>query len=245
LSALKVGCSGWIYQDWTGPFYPPAVKGADRLAWYARTFDTAEINASFYRLPSEAAVAAWKRNTPEGFCFAWKVSRFISHNKKLKDCADSVELVFGRMRPLGAKLGPALVQLPPRFKANVERLEQFVAWLPDNVRCTFEFRDDSWYAEPVLDVLRRHNLALCISDHHHAPAPWVATADWVYVRGHGPGGRYFGRYSQEELRAWAEKVESWRAQGRDVFCYFDNDVKCAAPQDAQALLRILEPHAAN
>jgi uncharacterized protein YecE (DUF72 family) len=233
--AIRIGCSGWAYPDWSGPFYPLDVKAKDRLAWYATQFDTCEINASFYHLPRETAVEAWRAQTPPGFCFAWKASRFISHNKKLRDCADSVELVFGRMRPLVDKEGPCLIQLPPMLKPDAPRLADFIAWLPAGHRCAFEFRQPGWYAEPILQLLADHDLALVISDHHHAPAPWVRTASWLYVRGHGPTGRYVGRYPPEQLAAWAGRIGAWAGEGRDVFCYFDNDVKSAAPADAAAL----------
>lgn len=236
---LRIGCSGWVYKDWKGPFYPPGTKDADRLAFYATQFDTAEINASFYRLPSEAAVECWGRSAPPGFTFAWKVSRFITHNKKLKDCQSSVDLVFGRMAPLGEKLGPALVQLPPQLRRNDERLESFFAWLPKGWRVAFEFRHDSWYDEAVYEILRRHNAAFVISDHHSAPAPSVVTADWVYWRGHGPGGRYFGRYPDEDLRKVAAETGMWLADGLDVYAYFDNDIKAAAPFDALRLKELV------
>ncbi|HZZ90578.1 MAG TPA: DUF72 domain-containing protein [Caulobacteraceae bacterium] len=236
--ALRIGCSGWAYADWNGPFYPKAVKAKDRLAWYATKFDTCEINASFYHLPPETTVAAWRDGAPAGFCFAWKVSRFISHNKKLRDCAGPVQLVFGRMAPLAGKQGPALIQLPPMLKADPQRLADFIGVLPAGLRCAFEFRHPSWYDDPVFELLRRYDLALVISDHHHAPAPWVATASWVYIRGHGPSGRYFGRYPEAALDDWADRIGAWRGQGRDVFCYFDNDVKSAAPADAAVLKRL-------
>src|SRR5687767_6204091 len=194
MSQLRIGCSGWVYKDWTGPFYPPEVKDRARLDYYATQFDTAEINASFYRLPSEAMVRGWAERTPPGFVFAWKVSRFITHNKKLKDCADPVALVSGRMAPLGEKLGPSLVQLPPQLRRNDERLADFLRLLPKG-RHTVEFRHPSWYEPAVFALLADFDVSLCISDHHHAPAPWERTASWVYVRGHGPGGRYVGSYS--------------------------------------------------
>lgn len=245
MTQLRIGCSGWAYNDWKGPFYPAGLKDADRLAWYATRFDTAEINASFYRLPSETAVAAWRDQAPAGFCFAWKVSRFISHNKKLKDCADSVDLVFGRMAPLAEKRGPALVQLPPQLRRNDERLETFIGWLPKGWRVAFEFRHPSWYDEAVFEILRRRGCGFVISDHHHAPAPGLVTADFAYWRGHGPGGRYHGSYPDAALEELARDIESWRAAGLDVFAYFDNDVKCAAPRDAlrlKALLAAGAPH---
>lgn len=238
MSALRIGCSGWSYKDWRGPFYPPEVKDRDRLAFYATQFDTAEINASFYRLPVETTVEGWAERAPPGFLFAWKVSRFITHNKKLKDCADSVALVFGRMASLGRTAGPALIQLPPQLRRDDDRLAGFLALLPQG-RHTVEFRHDSWYAPAVFQILADHDAALCISDHHSAPSPWEVTATWVYVRGHGPGGRYVGRYSAAELSAWAESIAAWRAAGRDVYAYFDNDVKSAAPQDALALNALL------
>jgi uncharacterized protein YecE (DUF72 family) len=236
MGELRIGCSGWTYKDWTGPFYPPGTRDRERLEYYATRFDTAEINASFYRLPSGATVGGWARRAPAGFLFAWKVSRFITHNKKLNDCEDSVELVFGRMAPLGAKLGPALVQLPPMLHRDDARLARFLDLLPKGRRCTVEFRHPSWYAPAVFAILADYDAALCISDHHSAPSPWEVTASFVYVRGHGPGGRYRGRYPPAELADWAARLKGWRRQGLDVFAYFDNDIKSAAPLDAEALM---------
>jgi uncharacterized protein YecE (DUF72 family) len=235
VSELRIGCSGWTYKDWTGPFYPPGTPDRARLDYYATRFDTAELNASFYRLPSEATVEGWAERAPDGFLFAWKVSRFITHNKKLKDAADSVALVFGRMAPLGDKQGPALIQLPPQLRRNDERLATFLDLLPKDVRCTVEFRHDSWYDPAIFRLLAQHDAALCISDHHSAPSPWEVTASWVYVRWHGPGGRYHGRYAEADLAAFAERLRDWRAADLDIYGYFDNDIKSAAPYDAQAL----------
>lgn len=237
MSVLRIGCSGWVYKDWKGPFYPPEVKDRARLEYYASRFDTAEINASFYRLPSEAMVEGWAERSPPGFLFAWKVSRFITHNKKLKDCAGPVALVFRRMAPLGGKLGPSLIQLPPSLRRNDDRLAEFLRLLPPG-RHTIEFRHPSWYEPAVFALLAEFDASLCISDHHHAPAPWRRTASWVYVRGHGPGGRYVGRYADAELQRWAAHIRDWRLEGRDVYAYFDNDVKSAAPFDALALRRM-------
>jgi uncharacterized protein YecE (DUF72 family) len=232
----RVGCSGWAYDDWRGPFYPNEVKLKDRLAYYASVFDTTEINASFYRLPTDKAVKAWADQVPDGFLFAWKVSRYITHNKKLTDCKESVDLVFGRMAPLAAKRGPALVQLPPMLHRDDERLNRFLAWLPKGQPVTVEFRHPSWFEPAVLDILRNHGVALCVSDHHDAPSPWETTADFAYVRGHGPGGHYHGRYTPSDLRAWADWIGSCKAARIPVFNYFDNDIKSAAPQDATALI---------
>jgi len=237
MSQLRIGCSGWVYKHWAGAFYPEGTKDADRLAYYATRFDTAEINFSFYRLPSESTVEAWTRRVPEGFVFAWKVSRFITHNKKLNDCEGPVALVFGRMAPLGDRLGPALVQLPPQLRRNDSRLADFLRLLPKG-RHAVEFRHDSWYDPAVFRILSDFDAALCISDHHAAPSPWERTASWVYIRRHGPGGRYDGRYTKAELGAWSGRIAAWRGEGRDVYAYFDNDVKAAAPFDAEALMAI-------
>jgi uncharacterized protein YecE (DUF72 family) len=244
MSALRIGCSGWTYDHWRGPFYPPEVKDRERLEYYAGRFDTTEINGSFYRLPSETTVAGWTSRAPDGFIFAWKASRFITHNKKLKDCAESVALVFGRMAGLGPANGPALFQLPPQLRRDDDRLAGFLALLPNGRRCAFEFRHDSWYAPAVLRALGEADAALCISDHHAAPAPWEVTASWVYLRGHGPGGRYVGRYPDEALERWARAIARWRGEGRDVYAYFDNDVKSAAPFDALTLKRLTAEPAA-
>ena len=240
MSALRIGCSGWSYKDWRGPFYPPDVKDGERLEHYAGSFDTAEINASFYRLPSEATVEAWAHRVPTGFVFAWKVSRFITHNKKLRDCSDSVALVFGRMRGLGGAGGPALIQLPPQLRRDDDRLAAFLALLPKEGRHVVEFRHPSWYEPEIFRLLAAFDAALCISDHHAAPSPWEVTASFVYVRGHGPGGRYVGRYPEAQLADWSARIRAWRKAGCDVYAYFDNDVKSAAPQDALALKRLLQ-----
>jgi uncharacterized protein YecE (DUF72 family) len=237
MKRVRIGCSGWSYKDWKGPFYPREVPDRARLEFYASRFDTAEINASFYRLPSEKMVEGWASRAPAGFVFAWKVSRFITHNKKLKDCAEPIALVFGRMAPLRGKEGPRLIQLPPQLRRNDERLKDFLGLLPPG-RHAVEFRHDSWYDPAVFQILTDHDASLVISDHHSAPAPWVRTASWVYVRGHGPGGRYFGRYPDAELALWTSHIAQWRAQGLDVFAYFDNDVKSAAPFDAQTLMNL-------
>jgi uncharacterized protein YecE (DUF72 family) len=235
----RIGCSGWTYDDWRGPFYPETVRQKDRFAFYATRFDTTEINGSFYRLPSEAAVArAGPDTAPDGFLFAWKVSRYITHNKKLKDCQDSVDLVFGRMKPLGEHRGPALVQLPPMLHRDDERLKRFLSWLPKGQPSPSSSATPAGTTTGVR-ILRDHGVAFCISDHHDAPSPWLATANFAYVRGHGPGGHYHGRYSDAELEAWAKQLAAWRAEGLATFSYFDNDVKSAAPKDADKLIALL------
>ncbi len=233
---LRVGTSGWAYPHWKDRFYPEGLRIKDRFGYYASQFDTVEINGSFYRLPSEAAVQAWADHAPPGFVFAWKASRYVTQAKKLKDVADPVKLVFGRMAPLGEALGPALFQLPPQLRLNRERLAQFLTLLPKTPRTAIEFRHPSWYRPEILELLADHDVALCVSDHHDAPAPWETTASFAYVRGHGPGGRYVGRYPPGELDRWTQTIGDWLVGGRDVYAYFDNDIDGAAPLDARDLV---------
>ncbi|MBM1170367.1 DUF72 domain-containing protein [Microvirga arabica] len=243
LPEIRIGTSGWHYRSWHGPFYPARLKIKDFLSYYVQRFDTAEINNSFYRLPTERAVQAWHDSTPKGFLFAWKASRFITHMKRLKEIEDSIDLVFGRMSSLSEKFGPVLFQLPPTFKADAEtreRVARCLSLVPQGRRCAFEFRHPSWYEEDTFRILRDHNAALCISDHADAPAPWEATADFVYVRAHGTNGRYAGSYSAETLQDWTHHIAGWRRDDRSVYVYFDNDIKSAAPGDAQTLLRLLD-----
>jgi uncharacterized protein YecE (DUF72 family) len=236
MGAIRIGTSGWVYKDWKGPFYPADLPAKRWFEHYASRFSTTEINGSFYRLPTEKAVAGWAQAAPPGFVFAWKASQYITHAKKLKDVGDSIALVFGRMDPLGDHFGPVLFQLPPQLRLNIERLADFLKLLPKHRRCTVEFRHPSWYVPQVMDLLRDHDVALCISDHHAAPSPWETTASFLYLRGHGPGGRYFGRYEEATLRDWAGRLKAW---GADAYAYFDNDIKSAAPADAARLIELV------
>jgi len=237
---LFIGTSGWSYPSWRGPFFPPEVMVKHHLAYYATQFASAELNGVFYRTPSLEAVRGWRDQTPDGFVFAWKASKFITHWKRLSDKSrNSLALIEERLKILGPKAGPVLFQLPPRFEADAARLSSFLKLLSKRRRYAFEFRHQSWYTDDIYALLRRHDIALCISDHHDAPAPWIATASHVYVRGHGPGGRYKGRYPDAELRAWARKIAAWRREDRDVYAYFDNDQKSAAPKDALRLIAFL------
>ena len=236
---LRIGTSGWHYADWWGKFYPAGLARQDALAHYVTEFSAAELNAPFYRTPTENAVENWRNSTPEAFRFAWKASKFITHWRRLIVDDNSMQLLESRLRLLGGKLGPVLFQLPPRMKADRERLAGFLKALPKSRVHSFEFRHESWYQPATFRLLSDHNTALCLSDHADAPAPCDVTADWVYIRNHGPSGRYHGSYSDGQLGLWAERIRKWRREGRDVWCFFDNDVKSAAPADARRLLEML------
>lgn len=234
---LLIGTSGWTFASWQGPFYPTEVAKRDWLRWYAAQFSTTEINGSFYRTPSEEAVRNWREQTPRDFVFAWKASKFITHWKRLKDtCENSIALMESRVRLLGPKAGPILFQLPQNFAADRERLAKFIIMLPKRRRYAFEFRHSSWYEDRIFDLLRDNDVSLCLSDHHHAPAPWKVTAAHVYVRCHGPDGRYRDNYSDPTLVRLASNIRQWRREQRRIFVYFDNDQKSAAPADARRLV---------
>jgi uncharacterized protein YecE (DUF72 family) len=236
-----VGTSGWTYDSWRGPFYPKDLPRHAWLPWYGTQFATTEINFSFYRTPSLEAVRGWRKRTPREFMFAWKASKFITHWKRLNSatCGNSIELMMTRLRVLGPKLGPVLFQLPGNFACDPGRLKAFLRLLPRRHRYAFEFRHPSWYEKSALKVLRGHDASLCVSDHHQAPAPWIATAGHVYVRGHGPGGRYKDNYPDQTLKMWAQNIHKWTGQGKTVYVYFDNDQKSAAPRDAHRLSALL------
>jgi uncharacterized protein YecE (DUF72 family) len=231
-----IGTSGWHYDSWRGPFFPPGLRIKDQLRYYATQFPTTELNGVFYRTPTEDAVRGWRDQTPVDFIFAWKASKFITHWKRLSGRSEnSLELLESRLSLLGKKAGPILFQLPPQFARNDERLASFFKMLNRKRRYVFEFRHPSWYTPRVLRLLSDENIALCISDHADAPAPWKRTADFVYVRGHGPGGRYRGHYTPATLAKWHKAVKAWRSRGFDTYVYFDNDQKSAAPLDGLRL----------
>lgn len=237
---LWIGTSGWTYKGWRGPFYPPEIPARTWLSWYAEQFPTTEINGSFYRTPSLEAVAAWRDQTPAGFLFAWKASKFITHWKRLSPASqNSLELMETRLAVLEPKVGPILFQLPPHFKPDRERLASFIALLSKKRKYAFEFRDPNWYQPAVLDLLRDHDISLCLSDHRDAPSPWEVTAGHVYVRGHGPAGDYKDRYPKKTLDQWRKTFATWRRKKLTVYCYFDNDQKTAAPLDARRLIEMI------
>jgi uncharacterized protein YecE (DUF72 family) len=235
----RIGCSGWQYRHWRGDFYPTDVPQREWLEYYARHFDTVEINNSFYRLPEEGVFSRWRGRVPARFLFAVKGSRFLTHMKKLKDPEEPVERLFSRAAELEKKLGPVLYQLPRQMPKNLERLEHFLRVLPDpkHIRHTIEFRHPSWYDDEVFSALRAHNVALCLHDMAGSVPPRVITANFVYVRFHGASGSYSGAYSREQLEEWA----AWLSASRtSAFLYFNNDVGGHAPRDAKQLRGIID-----
>ena len=234
--AFRVGCSGWQYRHWKGDFYPGDLPQRMWLEYYARHFNTVEVNNSFYRLPPEGVLDSWRARTPRSFRFAVKASRFLTHMKKLKDPDEPVARLFSRARELRTKLGPVLYQLPAQFPRNIERLSSFLDVLPRGVKHAIEFRDPGWYDDEVMKLLRRRHVALCLHDMPGSIPPRVTTARFTYVRFHGATGRYDGAYSTEALDDWAEWLI---ANARAAFIYFNNDIGGHAPRDARKMIDLL------
>ena len=223
--ALRIGCSGWNYKHWRDPvFYPPRLPPRRWLEHYAQFFDTVEINATFYRLPRVEAVARWVEESPPGFLFAVKMSRYVTHVKRLKEVPPSIELFYSKIEPLARspKLGPVLWQLPANFHRDDERLAGALSALPRGRHC-FEFRHESWFVPEVYELLRSAGAALVIGDDPRRPfQTHELTAEWTYLRfHHGSRGRR-GNYSESELEEWARRIEGWRRE-IDVYAYFNND----------------------
>ena len=223
MANIRIGTSGWHYKHWVGKFYPSKFPASKMLAYYYEHFDTVEINNSFYMLPKIETLAGWRVATPKSFEFAIKASRFLTHNKKLKEPENALNNFLPRAEALGEKLGPILFQLPPKWRINLERLAEFLDGLPKYHRYTFEFREPSWLVPQVYELLRRHNAAFCIYELAGFHSPIEITADWSYVRLHGPGGKYQGSYSDKVLRAWADRIVDWSKELKSVYVYFDND----------------------
>jgi uncharacterized protein YecE (DUF72 family) len=239
MSTVLVGCSGWSYPHWREPVYARRPSG-EWLELYAQMFPTTEVNASFYRLPSARMVEGWAQRSPKGFVFAVKVSRYLTHVRRLRDAAEGLETLVERVRPLtdAGKLGPFLWQLPPTFRRDDDRLAETLSGLAAGRHC-FEFRHPSWFCKPVERLLSDAGAALVFADHpDRSYQTFEPTADWVYVRlHHGHRGRR-GNYSESELQEWAKRIRRWRRR-HDVYAYFDNDWEAFAVGNARRLRELL------
>lgn len=240
-----IGTSGWHYAHWRGRYYPESLAPAAWLAWHARHFNTVEINASFYRLPSANAVRGWLQDTPPGFVFALKASRYITHMKKLRAPRASTRALFRVVRALGPKCGPILFQLPPRWRCDPGRFAAFLRALPCKHDYAFEFRDPTWHTPQVYVLLRRYRAAFCIYQLAGFESPHVLTADFAYVRLHGPAAFAYGSsYSDAALAAWAREIGGWKKVKR-VYVYFDNDEAGYAARNAGTLRALLDSRHAH
>jgi uncharacterized protein YecE (DUF72 family) len=236
--SIRIGCSGWQYRHWRGDFYPSDLPANRWLEYYASHFHTVEVNNSFYKLPNEGLLASWRSRVPPRFVFALKASRYLTHMKRLKDPADPLDRLFNRAAELRSKLGAVLYQLPPQLPKHVERLEHFLATLPDRraVKHAMEFRHASWYDDDVFRLLKRYDVALCLHDMAGSQPPREAVATFVYVRFHGATSKYGGGYRTADLEDWARWLIDQRKR---AFVYFNNDVGGHAPRDAAKLVALV------
>lgn len=231
---IRIGTSGYQYPHWRGCFYPRELPQKDWFGFYASRFGTVEINNTFYHLPDAKTWTEWNRRAPDGFCYAVKLNRYITHLKRLKDAKAPLERFIKRARRLDEHLGPILAQLPPHWGVNPKRLAEFLEATSSKCRWCVEFRDPSWLTPHVYELLRQHEVALCLHDRIE-DHPRVLTASWTYLRFHGD--RYHGTYSSQKLTAVAGWVREQAAEGMDVYAYFNNDAEGYAVRNAADLIR--------
>lgn len=220
---IYIGTSGWSYKHWDNVFYPSAIKKADQLKYYSTLFNTVELNNSFYRQPKPENYVQWKSIVNSNFKFSVKANRYFTHLKKLKVSQHDIDDFLSGVDFLNDKLGPVLFQLPPKWNLNVERFESFLSILPNSYRYVFEFRNHSWYHPAIYELLKKYNCAFCIYELDGHISPLEITADFMYIRLHGPGAKYQGSYNKETLNKWADYCLSAQKLGKDVYIYFDND----------------------
>ncbi len=235
---IRIGTSGWLYRHWQGLFYPANLPQKQWFAYYARSFDTVEINSTFYHLHNASVFEHWRQQAPDGFLYSIKASRIITHNQRLEGCQDTLETFLSRASLLGETLGPVLFQLPPSFSLDLSRFESFLALLPQGFSYAMEFRNPTWLTEEVFALLERFGVALCIHDMSPLQVPLRITAKFVYLRFHGDVD-HTGDYPLETLALWAERMKAWQRQGLAVFAYFNNDTGGMAVRNALTVKQLL------
>ncbi len=232
---IRIGTSGWHYEDWSGRFYPADLTKNKWLEYYSKHFDTVEINNTFYHLPKETTFENWRKKAPKNFLFTVKANRYITHIKRLNEPLEPLERFFGRAYLLQAHLGPVLYQLPPSFHKDLDRLKGFLQALPKKMTAIFEFRHESWFSQDTYDLLSEFNTAFCIHDLVGIPTPRVITGNVIYIRFHGPTGKYAGNYSKSALQSWAKWIKDNLKDKKAVFAYFNNDYNAYAIKNAKTL----------
>jgi uncharacterized protein YecE (DUF72 family) len=237
MKRVYIGTSGWVYKEWANDFYK-GLKPKEHFAYYLTQFPTVEINATFYRLPNLPTVHGWEKKAPDGFVYAVKGSRYITHIKRLNNLERSVASLVRRVRPLKEKLGPLLWQLPPNFKPDWRRLEKFLRRLPTGLAHAIEFRHPDWFQDQTFELLRKYKVASVSMSSLRMPMNFTVTASFVYIRFHGLAGGPHHDYTKAELEPWAEHIREQAAAGRNVFVYFNNDLNVRAPNNARLLMEM-------
>ncbi len=236
---IHIGTSGFYYEHWRGLFYPNDLPKTRFFDYYVQHFSTVELNSTFYHLPRQKTTEHWMQKSPDDFLFSLKAYRGITHYKKLEEVDDELYRFLHLIKPMKPKLGSILFQLPPSLHYDLPRLESFFNILPRGYRYTIEFRHPSWLVEETYTLLKAFNVALCLNDYGKRTMEPVVTADFVYLRFHGPTGRYGGSYDDETLKEWAQKIVAWAQEGRDLLIYFNNDTQGYAVQNAFRLQEIV------
>lgn len=234
---IRIGTSGWNYPHWKNIFYPENLSRGKWLEFYIKHFETVELNATFYRLPAEKTFQNWYKRTPKGFIWSLKASKFITHTRRLKDVQEPLNKFYSAVSKLKEKCGPILFQLPPSLVFEKNLLEDFCEVLDSSYKYTLEVRNKSWINDDTFEILKKYNVAFCISDTAGKyPYHEEITADFVYIRLHGPTKLYASEYTEQAISHWAEKLTNW---GKDAFVYFDNDFEGYAIKNAKMLKRKL------
>jgi uncharacterized protein YecE (DUF72 family) len=239
---IHIGTSGWSYKHWKGIYYPAGLKPADYLSYYSRDFHTSEINSSFYRLPSQTTIRSWLTQVPPTFIFCPKMSRFLSHMKKLHDAEEPLNRFFSIFSEMKAQLGPVLIQLPVNVHFHPEITEHFYQVLqkqPD-YRFGMEVRHDSWFCDESIHLLRQYKISLVIAHSQELPYLETITARDIYIRFHGPKGLYSSPYSNSFLADYVEKFRKWESEGNTIWAYFNNDINGYALTNAKTMSRMIQ-----
>ena len=232
---IRIGTSGWYYDHWRERFYPADLPKSKWFEYYARYFDTVEINNTFYHLPKEQTLQRWHDIAPKNFLYAVKANRYITHIKKLKDSAEPLERLFERVGLLKSRLGPILYQLPPSLHKNLDLLETFIKLLPRRKTAVFEFRHESWYADDTYELLDKSGTGFCIHDMPGKESPRIVTGGIIYIRFHGTTGRYSGSYPTSQLQDRAKWLKDQARKVRAIYVYFNNDEHAHAIKNAKQL----------
>jgi len=241
MTEFYIGTSGWHYEDWIGIFYPQNLPKTKWLGFYSQHFNTVELNNSFYHLPTEKAFKNWQVSVPAEFRYSVKVSRFITHIKRLKNAEEALGKFLSRSRLLEDKLEVLLYQLPPQMKINLETLEAFLTQTPQPLHQVFEFRNKTWMVDSTFELLKKYHAGFCIFDMPDFTSPIVSTTKFTYIRFHGSHGLYSSSYSEEELKSWTRKIKHLAKGLESVYIYFNNDAEAFAVQNAFTLRQLLSP----
>jgi uncharacterized protein YecE (DUF72 family) len=232
---IRIGTSGWHYNDWAGPFYPADLPKSKWLQYYAEHFDTVEINNTFYRQPKPQTFTNWHKQAPKNFLYTVKANRYITHIKRLKEAEEPLERFLEGASLLKKNLGPILYQLPPSMHKDLDRLRNFLKVLPKRLIAVFEFRHKSWFSQDCYELLKEFNTGFCIHDMPGMEVPRLITSNVIYIRFHGPTGRYQGNYSKPALRDWAKWIKDNLKGKKAVYTYFNNDYNAYAVNNAKQL----------